>query len=155
MSDECNDLYNIKNSIGHEIRSLGHIIQRRMFFAAAQAGIDKTTFMQCWIIGYIYQNSGTDIFQKDIENKFAVTSSTVTHNIKMMEKKGYIKRLSVENDARLKKIVLTQEGLALHKKMLAEVIKDEEKINSILLPQEQDTLIFLLRKLRHGLEQQQ
>lgn len=33
--------------------------------------------------------------------------------LKLMEKDGYIKRVSVENDARLKKIVLTDKAIKL------------------------------------------
>ena len=42
-------------------------------------------------------------FQKDIEQRFAVGRSTVTNLIQLMEKKGFVKRESVKQDARLKK----------------------------------------------------
>ena len=53
-----------------------------------------------------------DIFQKDIEQRFAVGRSTVTNLIQLMEKKGFVKRESVKQDARLKKVILTEKGIA-------------------------------------------
>ena len=68
--------------------------------------------MHGWIIRYLYENREQDIFQKDIEQRFAVGRSTVTNLIQLMEKKGFVKRESVKQDARLKKVILTEKGIA-------------------------------------------
>ena len=70
------------------------------------------TMMHGWIIRYLYENREQDIFQKDIEQRFAVGRSTVTNLIQLMEKKGFVKRESVKQDARLKKVILTEKGIA-------------------------------------------
>ena len=77
-----------------------------------QTGVDEVTMMHGWIIRYLYENREQDIFQKDIEQRFAVGRSTVTNLIQLMEKKGFVKRESVKQDARLKKVILTEKGIA-------------------------------------------
>ncbi len=57
------------------------------------------TMMHGWIIRYLYENREQDIFQKDIEQRFAVGRSTVTNLIQLMEKKGFVKRESGKQDA--------------------------------------------------------
>ena len=105
-----------KRKIGHELRTLDNILSRNLMAAARERGVDELTAMHGWILGYLCRNEHKDIFQKDIEAEFKICRSTVTNILKLMEKKGYIKRESVPYDARLKKLVLTDTGRELHEK---------------------------------------
>ena len=80
----------IAESIGHEIKAIDHLMQRKMIMTASRSGLDKVTIMHGWIIGYLILNLDRDIYQKDIESEFAISRSTVTNILKLMEKKGYI-----------------------------------------------------------------
>lgn len=140
------------DSIGPEIKAIDHLMQRKMYSNATSAGIDKVTIMHGWIIGYLYENRSNNIFQKDIESAFSISRSTVTNIVKLMEKKGYIQRVSVDNDARLKKLILTEKGIELNSVIRETVIENENRFNSILSQEEKDTFLHLIRKLRKGLE---
>ncbi len=142
----------IIDSIGHEIKAINHVMQRKMLATANDAGIDKVTLMHGWIICYLNQNIGKDVFQKDIESEFAISRSTVTNILKLMEKKGYIKRLSVDSDARLKKIVLTDRGIKTNSVIQHTVEDNENRFNSVLTSEERKTFLYLIRKLRAGIE---
>ena len=48
----------------------------------------------------------------------SITRSTVTNILQLMERKGYIERRSVPQDARLKQLVLTEEGICFHEKTM-------------------------------------
>ena len=82
-------------------------------------GIDEIPLMNGWIMRYLYENRKKDIFQKDIEKFFSIGRSTVTNIIQILEKKGYVRRESVEYDARLKKVILTEQGIESHEKIEA------------------------------------
>ena len=100
--------------IGFEIRRLDHMLARSLQARVKAAGIDEVTLMHGWIIRYLYTNRDKDVFQKDMEQYFSIGRSTVTNIIQLMEKKGFIVRQSVEYDARLKKVVLTEKGVRNH-----------------------------------------
>ena len=142
----------IKDSIGHEIKALNHIMQRNMLAAADKAGVDKVTIMHGWIIGYLYDHQNTDVYQKDIETTFAISRSTVTNIVKLMEKKGYIKRQSVESDARLKKLLLTNKGIEMYGAIHSAIIENENRFNSILTNEEREQFFVLMKKLRDGIK---
>lgn len=122
--------------IGFEIRKLDHMLERNIQAHVRAAGIDEVTLMHGWIIRYLYMNRERDVFQRDIEQYFSIGRSTVTNIIQLMEKKGFILRESVEHDARLKKVVLTERGIQNHEMIenliekldagLIEGITDEE-----------------------------
>lgn len=103
--------------IGVEIKKLNNTVHRAITYCAKMAGMDEVTLMHGWIIQYLYENSGREVFQKDIEQQFSICRSTVTNIIQLMEKKGYIARESVGHDARLKKVILTDKGMGTHDKM--------------------------------------
>ena len=65
---------------------------------------------QGMIIGFLMDNVERDIFQKDIEAHFDLKGATVTNMLKSLEKNGFIIRTPMENDARLKRITLTEKA---------------------------------------------
>ena len=127
-------------------------MQRKMFMIASKSGLDKVTVMHGWIIGYLTHNADRDIYQKDIESEFAISRSTVTNILKLMEKKGYITRESVASDARLKKIALTDKGIQTAVILKKAVEENERNFNRLLDKEEKETFLRLVKKLRCGLE---
>lgn len=142
----------IAESIGHEIKAIDHLMQRKMIMTASKSGLDKVTVMHGWIIGYLSHNINTDIYQKDIESEFAISRSTVTNILKLMEKKGYITRTSVESDARLKKISLTDKGKQTGAILQKAVDENEKVFDKLLDEDEKKSFLLLIKKLRYGLE---
>ncbi len=52
----------------------------------------------------------TDIFQKDIEEEYSLRPSSATELLKKMEQNGLIYREPMPNDARMKRIVVTEKA---------------------------------------------
>ena len=101
-----------KHTIGFELRTVNNMLHRQIIASENIKRVDELTGATGWLIGYLVHNRDRDIFQKDIEQRFAVGRSTVTNLIQLMEKKGFVKRESVKQDARLKKVILTEKGIA-------------------------------------------
>ena len=106
-------------------------LSRNLSAHVRKSGVDEVTMMHGWIIRYLYENREQDIFQKDIEQRFAVGRSTVTNLIQLMEKKGFVKRESVKQDARLKKVILTEKGIASQESFedIVEHIPEPDEMN--------------------------
>ena len=104
--------------VGYEIKTLDHIIERNIINISLKNGMDRVTVMHGWIIGYLYANEHRDIYQKDLESEFHIAHSTATGILQLMEKKDLITRESIPRDARLKRLVLTARGNALHMKIV-------------------------------------
>ena len=90
-----------------QLRRVNNLIFRKIGQIARTNGVEAVTPMHGWIMEYLYRHSETPVFQRDIEREFSITRSTVTNILQLMERKGYIARQSVEQDARLKQLVLT------------------------------------------------
>lgn len=131
--------------IGKEIIVLSNKIQRAIGREVAQYNI---TSIQGRIIGFIHREScKRNIFQRDIEEEFDIRRSSVTSVLQLMEKNGYIIRESVSEDARLKKLVLTEKGLEIEKRVCDLITKFEKTLKAELSEDEIDTFINLIHRL--------
>lgn len=131
--------------VGKKINILSHKIKRRIGKVALEYGISS---MQAKILGFIYINSyNRDIFQKTIEEEFDIRRSSVTSVLTLMEKNELIKRVSVSEDARLKKIILTEKGIEVNKLVYKEIVEIEKIISNSLKDEELDMFIDVLDKL--------
>lgn len=131
--------------IGKEIIILSNKIQRSIGKEVAQYNI---TSIQGRIIGFIHKEScKRNIFQRDIEEEFDIRRSSVTSVLQLMEKNGYIIRESVCEDARLKKLLLTEKGSEIQKRVHDSINKIERALKTELSEDEIDTFINLIHRL--------
>lgn len=143
-----------EEKIGFEIRRLDHMLGRNMQAHVRAAGIDEVTLMHGWIIRYLYTNQDKDVFQKDIEQYFSIGRSTVTNIIQLMERKGYIARESVEHDARLKKVVLTEKGIR-NQEMLEDLVESlDTRLVDGITDEELSVFYSVIKKLKRNLTKQ-
>lgn len=137
--------------VGRQINILSHKIKRRIGKVGLEYGISG---MQAKILGFIYTNSSKkDIFQKTIEEEFDIRRSSVTSVLTLMEKNELIKRSSVSEDGRLKKIILTDKGIEVNKLVYKEIVKIEEIISDTLSKDELDVFISNLVKLNNSISE--
>ena len=135
-----------------QIRRVDNLIFRKINQFARENGVQQATPMHGWIIGYLYRHRDTPVFQRDIEREFSITRSTVTNILQLMERKGYIERRSVPQDARLKQLVLTEEGIRFHENTIRSFHQTDDYVAGLLTEEENTELLRLLNKLRDALQ---
>lgn len=135
-----------------QLRRVNNLIFRKINQYNRENGVEDVTPMHSWILGYLYSKQGQDVFQRDIERDFAITRSTVTNILQLMEQKGYIERQSVPQDARLKRLVLTETGMCVYERTMNSLHQTESFVASLLTEEENAEMLRLLDKLREGLQ---
>ncbi len=135
-----------------QIRRVDNLIFRKINQFARENGVEQATPMHGWIIEYLYRHRDAAVFQRDIEREFSITRSTVTNILQLMERKGYIARQSVAQDARLKQLVLTEKGRQFHENTMLALHQTDEYVAGLLTEEENTELLRLLNKLYLGLK---
>jgi len=139
-----------------EIGFLIHQIQRRwfrlVFMKQAQFGLDQETIANGRILGYLHY-SKDPVYQKDIEKEAGLTKSAVSNLLSAMEKKGLLERKSVEGDARLKQIVLTELGEEMHLKMQKSMKYVDHSFSKGISEEEQAELFRLLTIINQNMKE--
>ncbi len=95
--------------IGKEVTGLQNMLARHIERMSVEAGKERISGSNLFILKFIKENSDKDIFQRDLEQVIETTKSTCSKVISTMEGKGLIRRVAVK-DARYKKICLTPFG---------------------------------------------
>ena len=135
-----------------QIRRVDNLIFRKINQFARENNVEQATPMHGWIIEYLYRHRDAAVFQRDIEREFSITRSTVTNILQLMERKGYIRRQSVPQDARLKQLVLTEEGIRFHENTIRSFHQTDDYVAGLLTEEENTELLRLLNKLRDALK---
>ena len=136
--------------LGRNVDMLSRLLKRNTDIEVTKYGI---TGVQSAMIGFIYEKSRKkDVFAKDIEKAFDLRRASSAGIIQNMEKNGLIKREMVGNDARLKKIVLTEKALELRKKLDKSIKNTEKKMQEGLTKEEVEKYVELTKKMAKNLE---
>ena len=138
--------------VGFQIRIISNLIRREIDNLITDKFNANITRIQGWIIDYINRNNDRDIFQKDIEEEFSIRRSTATIILKSMEKNNLITRNSVNYDARLRKIELTEKAININKNFRNIIDEFEKKLIQGLSKEEVDTFFNILEKIKNNLE---
>lgn len=134
-----------------EIKKTNHCLRRYAEALVSQTAPEDFTGMQGRIIGCIYDKSnieGKDIYQRDIEEIFAIRRSTATVMLQTLEKKGYITKASVKHDARLKKIMLTEKAVLMQEELEPVFAAFEETAVRGIPAEDVQTMLDVLEKIR-------
>lgn len=113
-----------------ELKKLDIKIAKKLFQEAKHQAIKRPPSpLQAKILKFLLENKNEVICQKDLENNFNVSKATISEVLLTMEKAKVIKRVSVPDDARVKRIILTNTSL----ERLEELEKNFQAINDELV----------------------
>lgn len=96
--------------IGHRIRKLDNILKWNMQLALSGQGVDEVTAMNGFIIMYLHHHADQTVYQRDVEKEFKIGRSAVSNILTRMEENGFVHRETDGDDARLKRLTLTDKG---------------------------------------------
>ena len=134
--------------IEFEIRKVNNLIKREI---ESSKTFQETTGLHGWAIGWLYENRNRQIFQRDFEERFSIRRSTASNILALMEKNGLIKRESVESDARLKRITLTQKAIDIHRQVEREISDREARIIKGINSADLDTFFKVINAIKGNL----
>ena len=142
-----------KLKLGLDISKIHHIISRKMDASVISAIDDNLTVSQAYVIDFIsIEGKDKEIFQKDLEREFDLKRSSISLMLNNMEKSGLIERVPVTEDARLKKIILTQKSIKLYEKISTAIDSIENKLSEDITSEEIKVFQSVLDKIRNSLE---
>ena len=144
MSERHEALLEILRLANRLSRSVGSLNAER-----SSAGISG---VNARILAYLADHEDTDVFQRDIEEQFAIRRSTVSKIVRLMEQKQLVVRETVARDARLKRLRLTEKARRIQAVAAGEFDDFEARATDGLTAAEIETLRSLLTRIRMNLE---
>lgn len=130
--------------IGLYINIASHLIRRTADSFSAHYGL---TGIQSRILSYLAGVPDREIFQKDIEQHFGIRRSSVTSVISNLEQNGFLERRKVAGDARLKKLVLTENGLEVVQELTHSIDEFEQTLSDCFTGKEREEFLWMLKRI--------
>lgn len=141
----------MNNDVGFLIRKLGNELKKRKEGVEICAG-GSPTMMQSWVLGYLTHHGDHDVYQKDLEAKLNIGKSTLTEVLHLMEKSDLVRRESVPEDKRLKKIVLTEKSKKINEAIARDIAETERKLREGIPDEDMEVFFRTIRKMISNIE---
>ena len=136
-------------SAGRLVNILSNQLKRR--FLVPDDGNELTMLQRHMLHFIIVGSMHQDIFQKDVEAEFQIRKSTATGSLQLLEKKGFIRRESVERDGRLKRVLPTDKALAMRDRVMQSLRSAEKQMLQGIDKEDLDVCIQVLARMSRNL----
>lgn len=133
------------------IKAVANAIHRRMEGINIEEKADVTR-NECVIMGFLADNTHKPIYQKDVEEEFCVRSSSATRTLQSMERKGLILRVNEAHDGRLKRLVLTEQGMEICRHVDGLISEAEQRLLRGISPEELEIFLNICDRIYDNVE---
>lgn len=137
----------LDKAVGFHVRELSNAIKNHRQRDEEGTEIGQITIMQRWIIGYLTHNQDHDVFQRELEQKLNISKSTLTEVLNTMEKNDLVQRVSAKQDARCKKIVLTEKSICVNSIICEKIQAAEDKLRKDISEEEIEMFLKIIKKM--------
>ncbi|WP_266364693.1 MarR family winged helix-turn-helix transcriptional regulator [Tellurirhabdus rosea] len=133
------------------INHVSHLIARFTNRELAKLGYDLQ-MEQMPVLALVYFSGPELPSQQDIANLLQKNKAGIQRSIRTLERDGYLRIVDDANDRRKNLIALTPAGKMAIERILASAVELNKQITDCLTPDENETLMKLLRKVSSVIE---
>lgn len=143
----------MKDRILYQIKSLNKSVVRTLLSnIECSINFDRIpTPTQMQILEYIIKNN-KEVYQKDLETILNLRRATISGVLQTMEKNNLIERISHEEDARTKKIILTEKARIMFEKSEEKILELEKVITKDITKKDLETFLKVINKMKENLK---
>ena len=142
-----------KPEIGHEIRSIQRMIHHRVEKFREESG-NTLTFVQMRTLSFLLKNQEKDVYQKDVEQELNIRRSTATEILNVLERDGYLQRMAVESDKRLKKLLVTDKAIDLGMRVFEDMQMIEKLLIQNIAQEDLDVFFRVTAQIKKNLKEE-
>ncbi len=117
----------------------------------ARGVIDYDLLYRVGVLLSIWQEPMT---MGEVGQALDVPLSTATRIVDLLVENGYVQRVPDPDDRRVVRVTLTDTGLEMYRTIEGFIRKRVERLLQVLTPEEQETLIGLMRKLVEAFDEE-
>lgn len=133
--------------IGLRLTRTSRAVTQAFERAMAQAGGSVST----WQVLLLVRSANWDT-QSEMAEQLGITGATLTHHLNALERKGLVRRWREDNNRRVQRVELTDDGLELFNRLRAVAVRHDKLLRSQLSDDEVEQLRALLERLEAGVQ---
>ena len=133
--------------IGLQLTRASRAVTQAFERAMAQAGGSVST----WQVLLLVRSANWDT-QSEMAEQLGITGATLTHHLNALERKGLVRRWREDNNRRVQKVELTDDGVELFNRLRAVAQRHDRLLRLQLSDDEVEQLGSLLDRLAAGVQ---
>jgi MarR family transcriptional regulator, transcriptional regulator for hemolysin len=133
--------------IGLRLTRTARAVTQAFERAMAEAGGSVAT----WQVLLLVRSQTWDT-QSALADRLGITGATLTHHLNALERRGLVRRWREENNRRVQRVELTDEGIELFDRLREVARRHDNRLRSQLTDDETELLGKLLERLRAGVD---
>ena len=133
--------------LGLQLTRTSRAITQAFERAMAQAGGSVST----WQVLLLVRSANWDT-QSEMADQLGITGATLTHHLNALERKGLVRRWREDNNRRVQRVELTDEGVELFNHLRSVAVRHDKLLRSQLTDDEVEQLGALLGRLEAGVQ---
>jgi MarR family transcriptional regulator, transcriptional regulator for hemolysin len=133
--------------IGLRLTRTSRAVTQAFERAMAQAGGSVST----WQVLLLVRSANWDT-QSEMAEQLGITGATLTHHLNALERKGLVRRWREDNNRRVQRVELTDDGVELFNRLRAVAVRHDKLLRSQLSDDEVEQLGALLERLEAGVQ---
>ena len=137
---------------GLKIAIINREFRKKLDEKACDMGLTSVQLRVLGSISRLEAAGETEIHQNDLERLEHITHPAMTKHIQQLERKGFVRCVSSEQDRRYKKITCTEKSSVIHKMILAHDREVFEELCGSLTQEQQKALIQLTDIIMKGID---
>jgi MarR family transcriptional regulator, transcriptional regulator for hemolysin len=135
--------------IGLRLTRTSRAVTQAFERAMAQAGGSVST----WQVLLLVRSANWDT-QSEMAEQLGITGATLTHHLNALERKGLVRRWRDDNNRRVQRVELTDEGVELFSRLREVARRHDRLLRSQLSDEQVEQLGALLERLEAGVQAQ-
>lgn len=140
-------MQSLTRSAARYISKLSNKIRRRI---DAFSSRERLSGAQGRVLHFLLAQT-EDVFQKDIEEEYSLRPPTASELLKKMEQNGLISREPVSYDARLKKIMVSEEAMRFKGQVMEDLTGLEEELTKGISEEEMEVFFRVVDRMLKNL----
>ena len=123
---------------GAPVKCILDVSKNIRYYFDQSMSVNGLTSIQTRILGHLWhaEEEGRSVFQREIEDVFRIKRSSVTSVLQTLERKGLIIRESIPEDARVKKLILTDTARKMQVCTYHVLCEIEQEVRSLFTDEE-------------------
>jgi len=146
---EKNELIDLDDFLIYQIYGSSRLLRFRLQ-KLLDANEPKFTPEQAFLLYKLYMNDGQS--QRQLADKILNDYPNITRLIDKLEKKGYVRREVDENDRRMFKVYMSEEGKSRFKTSVPLIIHEREKLLENVSSEEQKIVKDVLKRIEQNVQ---
>lgn len=142
-----------RESILFELKEIDLLIAREIMHNAKLLKEPPLSPVQARIICYLLNHKDEKVYQRDLEKVLGLRRSTISGVLQTMERNNIIKKIEVQEDARVKQIIFTDKAICKEKEMQERFRKIESRLERDISRKDLEIFLKVIRQIKKNLRE--